>query len=69
MLKKVIKGMPLFINKEGMEVLSSYIGFIKIMDDKFMIVSEEQEVPLKAGTRLDINVGDYVERRKCYWNV
>ncbi|QMU99170.1 DNA-directed RNA polymerase subunit beta' [Borrelia sp. A-FGy1] len=59
--QKVIKGMLLFVDKEDKEVLSSYIGFIKIMEDKFMIVSEEQEVPLKAGTRLEINVGDYVK--------
>ncbi|UGQ16070.1 DNA-directed RNA polymerase subunit beta' [Borrelia sp. RT5S] len=59
--QKVIKGMPLFVNKEGADVLSSHIGFIKIMDDRFMIVSEEQEVSLRAGTRLEIKVGDYVE--------
>ncbi|ETZ18485.1 DNA-directed RNA polymerase beta' chain [Borrelia duttonii CR2A] len=59
--QKVIKGMSLFIDKSGVEVLSSHIGYIKIKDNKLMIVSEEQEISLKVGTRLEINVGDYVE--------
>ncbi|BCR20991.1 DNA-directed RNA polymerase subunit beta' [Borrelia miyamotoi] len=59
--QKVIKGMPLFTNKECVDVISSYIGYTKIKDDKLMIVSEEQEIPVKAGTKLEINVGDYVE--------
>ncbi|WP_024655423.1 DNA-directed RNA polymerase subunit beta' [Borrelia hispanica] len=59
--QKVIKGMSLFIDKNGIEILSSHIGYIKIKDNKLMIVSEEQEISLKVGTRLEINVGDYVE--------
>lgn len=62
--QRVIKGIPLFIDKKGSEILSSYIGYVKLRDDNFFIVSEEQEVSLKAGTKLEIEVGDYVESGK-----
>ncbi len=54
----------MFIDKKGSEILSSYIGYVKLRDDNFFIVSEEQEVSLKAGTKLEIEVGDYVESGK-----
>ena len=61
---KVIIGKLLFIDKKGVEVKSSEIGYVKIYGDKLYVTTRIQEVVISPGAVLYKQVGESVESKE-----
>ena len=58
---KVVINKPLFIDKNGNEVLSNEVGFVRLINKKMFITSNVQEIEVSPGSILFKRIGDIVE--------
>ncbi len=57
--QKVIEGVPL-LSRKSVEVVADHVAFVRLLENKVYLVSQEKKVDIRNGATLMVKVGDVV---------
>ena len=62
--KKVVPGMEIGVTKKKEKIVSSYSGTLKLIDDKYVVVSAKKVRKLKIGSKIFVEENEFVPKAK-----